>query len=139
MDTNLNTKNNDYIKNFKDLKIWQKANSLEQKVGIIAKRLPIYEKKALKDQIVRSVRSIGANIAEGNSQQHLKKEKNYINIALGSTGETRNHIVTAYQNNYISKAEYEELDEELLELIKMMYGYLKALNIKLNNFDSHES
>lgn len=138
MDTNLNTKNNDYIKNFKDLKIWQKANSLEQKIEIIAKSFPTYE-KTLKDQIVRSVRSIGANIAEGNSQQHLRKEINYINISLGSTGETRNHIVTAYQNNYISYEEYEKLDEELLELIKMMYGYLKALKAKVNNTNSSKS
>jgi len=119
--------NNFYIKDFKNLKVWQKANSLEQEIEIIAKRFPRYESNKLIDQLVRSIRSIGANIAEGNTQLFVKKEINYISNALGSTGESRSHIVTAYQNKYITKEECEQLDKKLIELIKMLYGYLKKL------------
>ena len=132
MDTNF------HINNFKDLKIWQKANALEQEIEIIVRRLPLYEKNKLADQLIRSIRSIGANIAEGNTQLFVKKEINYISNALGSTGESRNHIVTAFQNHYLTYKEYEEIDEKLLELIKMLYGYLKTLRKESDKSNSPE-
>lgn len=127
---------NNYIKNFKNLKIWQKANSLEQEIEVIVRKFPYYENSKLSDQLIRSIRSIGANIAEGNTQLFVKKEINYISNALGSTGESRSHIVTAYQNQYITIEEYNQLDEKLIELVKMLYGYLKILQKESNSKSS---
>ena len=53
------------IKDFKTLKVWQKANSLEQEIGELVKGFPSYEQYRLVDQLVRASRSIGANLAEG--------------------------------------------------------------------------
>lgn len=119
--------NYNYIRDFKKLIIWQKANAIEQKIAIIAKGFPAFEKYNLVDQIIRCSRSIGANIAEGHTQTYIKKEITHINTALGSTGETQNHLITANQNNYIKKDELNKLDNELVELKKMLFGYLKKL------------
>ena len=121
------------IKDFKTLKVWQKANVLEQEIGELVKGFPSYEQYRLTDQLVRAVRSIGANIAEGNTQLFIKRELFHANAALGSCGETRNHLLTAYQNNYISKEQYKILDEKFLEIIKMLYGYIKRLKSNLDN------
>ena len=48
------------IKDFKTLKVWQKANVLEQEIGELVKGFPSYEQYRLTDQLVRAVRSIGA-------------------------------------------------------------------------------
>jgi len=122
-----------YIKDFKSLKVWQKANAFEQEIGILAKGFPAYEQYRLTDQLVRASRSIGANIAEGNTQLFVKKEIVHANIALGSAGECRNHLLTAYQNNYIHKEKYDSLDAKLVEVIKMLYGYIKKLKLKAGN------
>jgi four helix bundle protein len=121
------------IKDFKTLKVWQKANVLEQEIGELVKGFPSYEQYRLTDQLVRAVRSIGANIAEGNTQLFIKRELFHANAALGSCGETRNHLLTTYQNNYISKELYSILDEKFCEIIKMLYGYIKRLKSNLDN------
>ncbi len=125
------------IKDFRTLKVWQKANILEQEIGKLVKEFPNYEQYRLTDQLVRAIRSISANIAEGNTQLFIKRELFHANTALGSAGEVRNHLLTAFQNNYISKEQYEILDTKTVEIIKMLYGYIKRL--KLNISDNSNS
>ena len=121
------------IRDFKTLKVWQKANALEQEIEALVKAFPSHEQYRLTDQIIRSSRSISANIAEGNTQLFIKRELFHANAALGSCGETRNHLLTAYQNNYISEEQYKILDEKFLEVIKILYGYIKMLKSNLDN------
>ena len=121
------------VKDFKTLKVWQKANSLEQEIGELVKEFPSYEQYRLTDQLVRAVRSIGANIAEGNTQLFIKRELFHANSALGSAGECRNHLLTAYQNGYIHREKYDALDKKLIEIIKMLFGYIKGLKSNLDN------
>jgi len=121
------------IRDFKTLKVWQKANALEREIEALVKAFPSHEQYRLTDQIIRSSRSISANIAEGNTQLFIKRELFHANAALGSCGETRNHLLTAYQNNYISKEQFKILDEKFLEVIKMLYGYIKMLKSCLDN------
>jgi len=121
------------IKDFKTLKVWQKANAFEQEIGILAKGFPAYEQYRLTDQLVRASRSIGANIAEGNTQLFIRRELFHANAALGSAGEVRNHLLTAYQNGYINREQYDALDKKLIEIIKMLFGYIKRLKPDLDN------
>lgn len=121
------------IKDFRTLKVWQKANSLEQEIGKSIKSFPSYEQYRLVDQLIRAVRAIPANIAEGNTQLFIRKEINYASIALGSAGEVRSHLITAFQNNYISQEQYNALDEKVVEIIKMLSGYINRLKSKSDN------
>lgn len=121
------------IKDFRTLKVWQKANSLEQEIGKLIKEFPNFEQYRLVDQLVRASRSIGANLAEGNTQSFIKKEIVHANIALGSAGEVRSHLITAFQNNYISQEQYNALDEKVVEIIKMLSGYINRLKSKSDN------
>jgi len=123
------------IKDFRTLKVWQKANSLEQEIGKLVKSFPSYEQYRLVDQLIRAVRAIPANIAEGNTQLFIRKEINYASIALGSAGEVRSHLITALQNNYISQEQYNALDEKVVEIIKMLYGYINRLSHSVNGLD----
>ena len=122
-----------YIKDFKSLKVWQKANAFEQEIGILAKGFPAYEQYRLTDQLVRASRSIGANIAEGNTQLFIKRELFHANAALGSAGEVRNHLLTAYRNGYLHKEKYDSLDAKVVEIIKMLHGYIKRLKLEIKN------
>ena len=86
------------IKDFRTLKVWQKANALEQEIGELVKGFPKHEQYRLVDQLVRSIRSIGANIAEGNTQLFVKKEIVHANIALGSAGAVSyTHLLQEYE------------------------------------------
>ena len=121
------------IKDFKTLKVWQKANAFEQEIGELVKEFPNFEQYRLVDQLVRAVRSIGANIAEGNTQLFIRRELFHANAALGSAGEVRNHLLSAYQNGYLHKEKYDSLDAKVVEIIKMLHGYIKRLKSNLDN------
>jgi four helix bundle protein len=55
-------------------------------------------------------------------------------LALGSCGEVRNHLTYRLSEMAISSEEqYEILDEKFLEVIKMLYGYIKRLKPDLDN------
>lgn len=49
---------------FREMEVYQEAFRLQQEIFEITKRLPVEERYSLTDQICRSSRSIGANLAE---------------------------------------------------------------------------
>jgi len=52
------------IKSFRDLRVYQAAFDLQQEIYTISKTFPKEEMFSLTDQIRRSSRAIGANLAE---------------------------------------------------------------------------
>ena len=52
-----------YVKSFKDLEVYRFARELAKEIFILSKTFPLEEKYSLTDQIRRSSRSIGAQIA----------------------------------------------------------------------------
>jgi len=122
---------NDYtIKDFKTLIVWQKARELAQDIYKVSANFPAFETYAVKSQIIRAVASIGANIAEGNGQFYKKKQINFLNNALGSASETRHWLVLAMDNEYISKDDYEKLEQKTIEIIKMLIGCIRKLQVQ---------
>ncbi|MGB9812881.1 MAG: four helix bundle protein [Thermovenabulum sp.] len=115
------------IKDFKTLKVWQKARELTQDIYKVSANFPAFETYATKSQIIRAVASIGANIAEGNGQLYKKKQINFLNNALGSASETRHWLVIAADNGYISKEDYTVLEQKTIEIIKMLIGCIRKL------------
>lgn len=122
--------NNYSIKDFKTLIVWQKARELAQDIYRASANFPQFETYAAKTQIIRAVASIGANIAEGNGQLYKKKQINFLNNALGSASETRHWLVLAMDNEYISKDDYERLEQKTIEIIKMLIGCIRKLQVQ---------
>jgi len=118
------------IKDFKTLKVWQKARELSQDIYKVSANFPGFETYAAKSQILRAVNSIGANIAEGNGQLYKKKQVNFLNNALASASETRHWLVVALDNGYISLKDYNKLEQKTTEIIKMLIGCIKKLQEK---------
>ena len=118
-------------KNFKDLKIYQRACVFRKKIFELTKTFPIDEKYKLTDQIIRSTRKCPANIAEGYGRFHFKENIQYCRIARASLTETQDHLSCAFECNYISNDLLTEYDLEIETLIRMINGYIKYLNSKL--------
>lgn len=78
---------------FEDLKTWQKAHRLMLDVHQkLIPLLPRDEKFDLADQIRRSSKSIGANIAEGYGRYYYLDNVRFCYQARGSLDETINHL-----------------------------------------------
>jgi len=115
------------IKKFEDLKVWQKARILCQKVFEITQQEPFSSNYKLKDQINGSSGSVMDNIAEGFGRQGNNEFINFLTIANGSAMEVKSQLYRALDRNYITKDKFEELSLQADEISKMIYGLIAYL------------
>ena len=116
------------MKNFKQLKIWQKGFDIAIDTLKFAATLPGEEKFGLTSQITRAAVSIPSNIAEGSSRSSEKDYSRFIEIALGSCFELETQLLIA------QKAEFgdSELQNRLLQQIDEEEKMLIASKSRLN-------
>jgi len=74
-----------HAQSFRDLIVYQKGRQLQRDILRITKTFPKEEMFSLTDQIRRSSRSIGANIAEARAKRRY--EKHFISKLTDSDGE----------------------------------------------------
>lgn len=72
------------MKNFKNLKVWQKGIELVVDVYKNVEEFPKEEVFAITSQIKRSSVSIPSNIAEGSGRGTQKEFNRFLDVALGS-------------------------------------------------------
>ena len=53
-----------YVKSFRDLEVYRLSREVSKQIFVISKGFPSEEKFSLTDQVRRSSRSVGAQIAE---------------------------------------------------------------------------
>jgi len=80
------------LNSFTDLECWEEARTLRIEIADLVRTFPSEEKYRLVDQIVRSSRSVTANIAEGYGRFHFQENIQYCRQARGSLTETLDHL-----------------------------------------------
>jgi four helix bundle protein len=123
------------MKNFKDLKIWQKGFQIATNSFRIIETFPTHEKYGLALQITKSGISIPSNIAEG-SRSSDKDYKRFIEISLGSAFELETQLLVAREIKYGNLSLIQITLELLAEEEKMLSAFSKSL-LK-NNFAGQE-
>jgi len=82
-----------FAKKVEELLIYKIALQLASEVNELVKEIPHYWKNEDVRQVKRSSSSVPSNIAEGFGQRfYPKKFIYYLNIAKGSSDETKNHL-----------------------------------------------
>lgn len=115
------------MRSFTDLEAWKKSRSLRNEISKLVRSFPIEEKYRLTDQIVRSSRSIGANIAEGHGRFHYIDSSKFFVNARGSASETIEHLIVALDENYLDKHDFERLKVMCEDCMKLINGYVNFL------------
>src|SRR5678816_2408128 len=91
------------ISSFKDLRVYKLAFEIQQGIFDISKRFPAEERYALTDQIRRSSRSIGANIAEAwQKRRYMAHFVSKLTDADGELAETQHWLNTATACGYLT-------------------------------------
>lgn len=76
--------------------------------------------------MLRSGTSIGANIKEGIRGQSVKDFRSKLEIALKEASETEYWLELLSEANYIDAKQYESLDKDCVELIKILTAILNT-------------
>jgi four helix bundle protein len=106
---------------FRDLIVYQKSCALAKEIKTLTQSFPKDEKFSLTDQVRRSSRAIGANIAE--SWAKRRYEKHFISKLTDSDGEqmeTQHWIGTALDCEYIDQKAHDQLLVKCLEIGRML-------------------
>jgi four helix bundle protein len=117
---------------FTELETWKQARKIRNFISDLVKTFPIEEKFRLTDQIVRSSRSIGNNIAEGHGRFHYQDNIRFCIIARGSLSETLDHIITALDENIITDETFTSFQQEYDHCLKLLNGYILFIKNKKN-------
>ena len=119
-----------YAKSFKDLEVYQLVRQLSLEIFKTSKSFPKEEMYSLTDQIRRSSRSVGAQIAEAWAKRRYKKYFiSKLTDADGEQQETQHWIETALDCGYITAIYSKDLLERYASVGRM-------LNSMINKADS---
>ncbi len=112
---------------FEELNAYKIARELRAEISMLAKTFPSNEDFRLKDQIIRSSRSVTANIAEGHGRHFPKENMKFCIMARGSLNETIDHLTVALDEGYLKVDDFNKIKDKILVNIKVLNGYLSYL------------
>ncbi|HPF93887.1 MAG TPA: four helix bundle protein [Tenuifilaceae bacterium] len=110
-----------HAKSYRDLEVYKLSRELAKEIFEITKKFPAEEKYSLTDQIRRSSRSVGAQIAEAWAKRRY--EKHFISKLTDGDGEqqeTQHWIEVSFDCKYISKETMDLLIDKCSSVGKML-------------------
>jgi four helix bundle protein len=114
-------------KRFQDLQVYQLAEQLADEIWKIVNAWEKFAKDTIGMQIVRSVDSIGANLAEGLGRGTFQENRRFIRIARGSLYETQHWLRRAHHRHLLEKHQIETLKPIMNELAPKLNSYLNSI------------
>ncbi len=122
------------IRSFTDLECWKACRLVRNKFSGIIKKFPAEEKYALSDGIRRASRSITENIAEGYGRFHYQENIQFCRYSRGSLFELKDQLITAFDENYLTRDEVNEVNELIDKALSLLNGYINYLaKAKIDN------
>ena len=122
------------VKDYKDMKVWQKGIDIIDLIYSIVAKFPKDEVHGLAAQMRRAAVSIPSNIAEGFVRHHSKEYKQFLYISLGSCAELETQVIISHRRGYITKEALEELTEDINHETRMLVSLIN----KIQRVTDHE-
>jgi four helix bundle protein len=124
-----------YVRHFKDLEVYRRQRTLAKEVFALTKQFPREEQYSLTDQLRRSSRSIGAQIAEAWAKRLYPNHFiSKLTDADGEQMETQHWLMEAGDCNYVG----EQDSKRLLGLCEEIGRMLGSMMRKAESFSSHD-
>ena len=115
------------MKDFRSLKVWEKAHALTLAIYKSTESFPKHEIYALTSQIQRAAVSIPTNIAEGCGKDSDAELKRYFLISMGSASELEYLLILAKDLGYLPAQNHQSLSNDLIEVRKMLNAFIQTL------------
>ena len=115
------------IERFEDLEIWREARELCRRIKQLTTKGAFSRDFDLRNQIRDSSGSIMDCIAEGFERGGNKEFVQFLSIAKGSSGETRSQSYRAFDYEYISEEDLNDLLDRTVKLSKQISSFMNYL------------
>jgi len=120
------------IERFEDLDVWQTARELTNRVYDHTRQEPFSKDFGLRDQIQRASVSVMSNIAEGFESRTQSIFVDHLGRARGSAGEVRAQLYVAYDQDYLSDAEFEPTYDLADKASRQLFKLIQHLKSRPN-------
>lgn len=123
-----------HVNSFRELRVYRLARQLAKEIFEISKAFPSQEKFSLTDQMRRSSRSVGAQIAEAWAKRRY--EAHFVSKLTDGDGEqqeTQHWLGTAHECQYITK----DVEANLLSKYEEVGKMLQSMIDKADSFCGH--
>lgn len=115
------------MRDFKQLKVWQKAHCLVLDVYRHTRDFPKEERYSLTIHLLKSATSIPSNIAEGCGRRGDAELARFLSIAAGSASETEYQLLLAHDLGYLNAGHHHDLDAQVNEVKRMLNAFIQRL------------
>jgi four helix bundle protein len=114
-----------------DLVVYRRLCDLHLEVCRLTHEWPIHERFELASQVRRSSNSSPAQLAEKNSDRHVRNKVEGVNRARGEALETVHHLFIAKLKGYITEEKYCDFQARYDECVRMLNGLERSLERRL--------
>ena len=115
------------MRDFKQLKVWEKAHNLVLEIYRTTHRFPAEERFGLTSQLRRAAASVPSNIAEGCGRGGERELSRFVSIAAGSASEVEYQLLLARDLGYLNSEQHQALDMYVNEVKRMLVSFLQKL------------
>ena len=115
------------LKDFRDLKVWNKAYALSVAVYKATNGFPQSERYGLTSPLRRSSVSVPTNIAEGCGRSGDADFARFLHIAMGSASELECLLLLANELGYLENAKHNPLAEDVVQVKQMLVAFIRKL------------
>lgn len=112
------------MKDFRDLKVWQKAHKVALVCYGMTTNFPKSEIFGLAAQIRRAGSSIPANIAEGCGRGGDGEFQRFLHMAMGSASEFEYHFLLARDLGFMEAEAHDQVQISVVEVKRMLAGLI---------------
>ncbi len=116
------------MRDFKELKVWQKAHRLVIEVYRHSRNFPQDERFGLTAHLRKSATSMPSNIAEGCGRESERELARFLSIAAGSASESEYQLLLARDLGYLQPDVHRQLDDQVNEVKRMLNSFIRALS-----------
>ncbi len=115
------------LRDFRQLKVWEKAHQLALATYKVTERFPRHELYALTSQMRRAAASVPANIAERCRRGGTAELGRFLRIAMGSASELEYCLLLARDLVLLDDTNYASLAEQVAEVKRMLAPFIQKL------------
>jgi four helix bundle protein len=119
---------------YQQLRVWQQGIELYRLTCAAVQSWP-FERKKIAAQAISSSDSVHRNIAEGYCRRSIREYLNFLNIALGSLGETVSGYHAYHSAGQLDDATFESLDSLAYQLENGLLRLVATLEQKRRRGD----
>jgi four helix bundle protein len=115
------------VKDFRTLKVWERAHVLALSVYRLTQGFPKEEMYGITSQMRRSGSSIAANLAEGCGRSGNGEFHRFLCVAMGSAVELEYFLLLARDLALVSSESYESVTDQTVEVQRMLGSLIRRV------------